>query len=122
MYQKWGFGGFTTHCLYLSLSLRRTFSTRPLTNTHDWPAASASEATALRRYTNLIIIIIIIRGEDVKILCSNSKRHYLRESASVDVLHVKVGSTAWALGLWKYFAYKESRKKIGGNFWLYGEK
>ena len=39
---------------------RRTFSTRPLTNTHDWPAASASEATALRRYTNLIIIIIII--------------------------------------------------------------
>jgi len=24
-----------THCLYLSLSLRRTFSTRPLTNTHD---------------------------------------------------------------------------------------
>ena len=38
----------------------RTFSTRPLTNTHDWPAASASEATALRRYTNQIIIIIII--------------------------------------------------------------
>ena len=47
-----------THCLDLSLSLRRTFSTRPLTNTHDWPAASASEATALRRYTNQIIIII----------------------------------------------------------------
>ena len=34
-----------------------------MTNTHDWPAASASEATALRlrRYTNLIIIIIIIK-------------------------------------------------------------
>jgi len=33
-----------------------------MTNTHYWPAASASEATALRlrRYTNLIIIIIII--------------------------------------------------------------
>ena len=30
------------------------------TNTHDWPTASASEATALRRYTNLMIIIIII--------------------------------------------------------------
>ena len=29
-------------------------------NTHDWPAASASEATALRHYTNQIIIIIII--------------------------------------------------------------
>jgi len=46
----------------VSLSLRRTgtLSTRPLTNTHDWPAASAFEATALRRYTNLIIIIINI--------------------------------------------------------------
>ena len=43
----------------LSVELDATFSTRPLTNTHDWPAASASEATALRRYTNQIIIIII---------------------------------------------------------------
>jgi len=41
--------------------VKRTFSTRPLTNTHNWPAASTSEATALRRYTNLIIIIIIKR-------------------------------------------------------------
>ena len=27
--------------------------------------------------------------------------------ASVDVSHVKIGSTAWALGPWKNFAYKE---------------
>jgi len=27
-----------------------------LTDTHDCPASSASEATALRRYTNMIII------------------------------------------------------------------
>ena len=53
-------GKMGNEILDLSLSLRRTLSTRPLTNTHDWPAASASEATALRRYTNLIIIIIII--------------------------------------------------------------
>jgi len=31
----------------------------------------------------------------------------LREYASVDVSHVKIGSTAWALGPWKDFAYKE---------------
>jgi len=31
-----------------------------LTNTHDWPAASASEAMALRRHTNQIIIIIVV--------------------------------------------------------------
>ena len=35
----------------------------------------------------------------------------LLEYASVDVSHVKIGSTAWALGPWKYFAYKEERKK-----------
>ena len=56
-----------THCLDVSLSLRRTFSTRPLTNTHDWPAASASEATALRRYTNQIIIIIIINNTPMEL-------------------------------------------------------
>ena len=39
--------------------LKTYFSTRLLTNTHDWPAASASEATALRCYTNLMIIIIV---------------------------------------------------------------
>jgi len=36
-----------THCLYLNLGLRRTSSIRLLSNTHDWPAASASEAKAL---------------------------------------------------------------------------
>ena len=41
--------------------LKTYFSTRPFTNTHDWPAAFASEATALHRYTNLIIIIIICK-------------------------------------------------------------
>jgi len=40
----------------------------------------------------------------------------LREYASVGVSHVKIGSTAWALGPWKVFAYKERDKKIGGNF------
>ena len=53
-------GIFLHHSSFFILSLRHTFSTRPLTNTHDWPAASASEATALRRYTNLIIIIILL--------------------------------------------------------------
>jgi len=35
----------------------------------------------------------------------------LREYASVDVSHVKIGSTAWALGRWKNFAYTERNKK-----------
>jgi len=54
---------------FKSKLLKTYFSTRPLTNTHDWPAASASEATALQRYTNqiiIIIIIIIIRGKVYK--------------------------------------------------------
>ena len=41
----------------------------------------------------------------------SSSRHpkdtSLCKSASVDVSHVKIGSTAWALGPWKDFAYKE---------------
>jgi len=38
-------------------------------------------------------------GEDVKILSSDPpKGTTLREYASVDVSHVKIGSTAWALG------------------------
>ena len=44
----------------------------------------------------------------------------LREYASVGVSHVKIGSTAWALGLWKVFAYKEEIKKISGNFGYMG--
>jgi len=44
--------------------------------------------------------------------CENSvfwppKGTTLREYASADVSHVKIGSTAWALGRWKNFAYKE---------------
>ena len=35
----------------------------------------------------------------------------LREYASVDVSRVKIGSTAWALGRLKDFAYKEERNK-----------
>ena len=46
--------------MYLNLGLRHTFSVGLLTNIHDWPAASASEATALWCYTSLLIIIIII--------------------------------------------------------------
>jgi len=46
----------------------------------------------------------------------------LREYASVDVSRVKIGSTAWALGPWKDFAYKEERnkKKLSGNFGYMG--
>jgi len=45
----------------------------------------------------------------------------LRECASVDVSRVKIGSTAWALGPWKDFAYKEERnKKMSGNFGYMG--
>ena len=45
----------------------------------------------------------------------------LREYASVDVSHVKIGSTAWDLGPWKDFAYKEKRnKKLSGNFGYMG--
>jgi len=33
------------------------------------------------------------------------KRTTLREYASVDISRDKIGSTAWALGPWKYFAY-----------------
>ena len=46
----------------------------------------------------------------------------LREYAFVDVSHVKIGSTAWALGPWKDFAYKEERniKKLSGNFGYMG--
>ena len=34
----------------------------------------------------------------------------LREYASVGVSRVKIGSTAWVLGPWKDFAYKERKK------------
>ena len=68
----------SSHCLDLSLSLRRTFSTRPLTNTHDWPAASASEATALWRYTNLFIIIIIIIMYVPWLICYKFQKRDLR--------------------------------------------
>jgi len=45
----------------------------------------------------------------------------LREYASVDVSHVRIGSTAWALGPWKDFAYKEEiNKKLSGNFGYMG--
>jgi len=50
-------------------------------------------------------------GEDVKLLSSDSpKGTTLREYASVDISHDKIGSTAWALGPWKYFVYKEEIK------------
>ena len=42
------------------------------------------------------------------------------EYASVDVSHVKIGSTAWALGPWKDFEYKERNKKMSGNFGYMG--
>jgi len=44
----------------------------------------------------------------------------LCEYASVDVSHVKIGSTAWALGRLKNFAYKE-RKKIVVTLAIWGE-
>ena len=45
----------------------------------------------------------------------------LREYASVDVSHVKIGSTAWALGPWKDFAYKEEIiNKSSGDFGYMG--
>jgi len=44
----------------------------------------------------------------------------LREYASVGVLRVKISSTAWALGRWKDFAYKEMKKKLSGNFGYMG--
>ena len=53
--QRW----LTVH-MYLNLGLRRTFSVKLLINTRDWPAASAYEANAFRRFINRIIIIIII--------------------------------------------------------------
>ena len=46
----------------------------------------------------------------------------LREYVSVGVSRVKIGSTAWALGRWKDFAYKERKNewKISGNFGYMG--
>ena len=44
----------------------------------------------------------------------------LREYASVGVSHVKIGSTASALGPWKDFEYKEE-EKLSGNFGYMGE-
>jgi len=45
----------------------------------------------------------------------------MREYASVDVSRVKIGSTAWALGPWKDFAYEERNfKKMSGNFGYMG--
>ena len=45
----------------------------------------------------------------------------LREYASADVSHVKIGSTAWALGRLKNFAYQERNKKyLSGNFGYMG--
>ena len=44
----------------------------------------------------------------------------LREFASVGVSRVKLGSTAWALGRCKAFAYKERNKKFSGNFGYMG--
>jgi len=43
----------------------------------------------------------------------------LREYASVGVSHVKIGSTASALGPWKDFEYKEE-EKLSGNFGYMG--
>ena len=50
-----------------------------------------------------------------------SKGTTLHEYASVS--HVKIGSTAWALGPWKDLAYNEERnkKKLSGNFGYMGE-
>jgi len=47
----------------------------------------------------------------------------LRECASVDVSRDKIGSTAWALGAWKDFAYKErNKKKLSRNFGYMGRR
>jgi len=60
-------------------------------------------------------------GGDVKILSSNPQKALpRREYASVGVLRVKFGSTAWALGWLKDFAYKEILKKLSGNFGYMG--
>jgi len=54
-------------------------------------------------------------GEDVKIMCSNPQK------ASVDVSHIKIGSTAWALGRFKDFAYQEIKKKWVVTLAIWGE-
>jgi len=51
-------------------------------DTHDWPAASASEATALRHYTNLIIIIIIIDDVDIGSIWPKIYMHRHNSSAN----------------------------------------
>jgi len=48
------------------------------------------------------------------------KNTTLREYASVDVSHVKIGSTAWALGRLKKFVYKEEIKKLSGKIGYMG--
>ena len=48
-----------THCLSLNLGLRRTASLRLLINTHDWLAASASEAKALALYTHQVRLHLV---------------------------------------------------------------
>ena len=45
-----------------------------------------------------------------------------REYASVDVSRVKIGSTAWALGLWKDFCVRRNKKNnsvVTLAIWLY---
>ena len=44
----------------------------------------------------------------------------LREYASVDVSHVKISSTAWALGRLKDFCIDRNIKKLSGNFGYMG--
>ena len=50
-----------------------------------------------------------------------SKGTTLREYASVDVSHDKIGSTAWALGPWKDFAYKQEIKNWVVTLAIWGE-
>jgi len=52
-------------------------------------------------------------GEAVKILSSDPQKALPCVNTSADVSHVKIGSTAWAPGRLKNFAYKEEIKKIG---------
>jgi len=54
-------------------------------------------------------------GEDVKLLSSNPQKTLPWVNTRLYVSRDKIGSTAWALGPWKDFAYKERNKK-GGNF------
>jgi len=65
-----------THCLYLNLGLRRTSSVRLLSNTHDWPAASASEPRPWALYKSDYYNIIIMTAKILRVYVYRIKSDY----------------------------------------------